>query len=197
MNLYYYHRLVIMVWTWEAQLSGNRNSIVTHKKQFYDRVKKYNESPNLCEQCQTPLSYEHRNNKFCSHSCAAVSANKSRGFNSRGLKTNVCSFCGNPSGLRAKFCSNKCRTMSKFLSKTNPDIAAIKSYLILLRGHTCEHCRKTRWVGHKIPLECHHKDGDKRNNALNNLELVCPNCHVFTDTYKGKNNKTLYRRNRK
>ena len=31
---------------------------------------------------------------------------------------------------------------------------------------------------------------DKENNSLNNLELRCPNCHYFTDTYKSKNRKT-------
>lgn len=35
----------------------------------------------------------------------------------------------------------------------------------------------------------HHKDGNHFNNNLNNLELLCPNCHYFTDSYKGKKNK--------
>lgn len=52
---------------------------------------------------------------------------------------------------------------------------------------TCNKCGNTQWLGRDIPLELHHKDGNKNNNSLDNLELLCPNCHYFTDTYKSKN----------
>lgn len=51
----------------------------------------------------------------------------------------------------------------------------------------CSCCGLTHWLGEEIPLELHHKDGNKKNNALENLELRCPNCHYFTETYKTKN----------
>ena len=51
----------------------------------------------------------------------------------------------------------------------------------------CNHCGLTHWLNKPIPLELHHKDGNKLNNNLNNLELLCPNCHYFTETYKSKN----------
>lgn len=53
----------------------------------------------------------------------------------------------------------------------------------------CCCCGNTDWLGNPIPLELHHKDGNKENNNLDNLELRCPNCHYFTDTYKTKNRK--------
>lgn len=53
----------------------------------------------------------------------------------------------------------------------------------------CSCCGLTEWLGQPIPLELHHKDGDKSNNSFENLELRCPNCHYFTDTYKSKNRK--------
>lgn len=34
------------------------------------------------------------------------------------------------------------------------------------------------------PLEIHHKDGNKRNNTLINVELLCPNCHSLTPNYR-------------
>ena len=34
------------------------------------------------------------------------------------------------------------------------------------------------------PLEVHHIDGDYTNNDEDNLELLCPNCHSLTNTYK-------------
>jgi len=53
--------------------------------------------------------------------------------------------------------------------------------------HKCSCCGLTEWLGQPIPIELHHKDGNKENNALSNLEMRCPNCHYFTDTYKTKN----------
>lgn len=53
----------------------------------------------------------------------------------------------------------------------------------------CCRCNNTEWLGNPIPLELHHKDGNKENNNLSNLEILCPNCHYFTDTYKTKNIK--------
>lgn len=53
--------------------------------------------------------------------------------------------------------------------------------------YKCSCCGLTEWLGQPIPLELHHKDGNKDNNNLDNLELRCPNCHYFTDTYKTKN----------
>ena len=53
----------------------------------------------------------------------------------------------------------------------------------------CCNCGLSEWLDEPIPLELHHKNGNKENNSLENLELRCPNCHYFTDTYKSKNRK--------
>jgi hypothetical protein len=53
--------------------------------------------------------------------------------------------------------------------------------------HQCNSCKATIWLNKKIPLELHHKDGNNTNNNLDNLELLCPNCHALTDNYRGKN----------
>ena len=42
-----------------------------------------------------------------------------------------------------------------------------------------------------IPLELHHKDGNRYNNQLDNLMLLCPNCHALTENYRAKNIKNL------
>jgi predicted HNH restriction endonuclease len=39
----------------------------------------------------------------------------------------------------------------------------------------------------KIPLEIEHIDGNYMNNDENNLDLICPNCHSLTGTYKSLN----------
>jgi len=40
-----------------------------------------------------------------------------------------------------------------------------------------------------IPLELHHIDGVNTNHCIENLQMLCPNCHAFTDNYRGKGKK--------
>lgn len=62
-----------------------------------------------------------------------------------------------------------------------------KQVLIMERGHKCQRCNKKTWLGEKITLELEHKDGDRKNNIRDNLELLCPNCHSMTKTWRGRN----------
>lgn len=42
------------------------------------------------------------------------------------------------------------------------------------KEHRCEECGRTRWENQPIPLELDHIDGDRTNNRLENLRLLCP-----------------------
>jgi hypothetical protein len=56
-----------------------------------------------------------------------------------------------------------------------------------LKKEQCERCMNVLWNGEKIPLELHHINGNGRDNRLENLLLLCPNCHAQTKTYREKN----------
>ncbi|MBV7339743.1 HNH endonuclease [Chloroflexi bacterium TSY] len=58
-----------------------------------------------------------------------------------------------------------------------------------VKAHQCERCGNSTWLNAPIPLELHHKDGDRTNNLLRNIELLCPNCHALTDNYRGGKKK--------
>ena len=60
----------------------------------------------------------------------------------------------------------------------------LKKHLIKEKGHKCESCGNEEWMGFPITLEIHHIDGDKSNNSLENLQLLCPNCHSVTDNWR-------------
>jgi hypothetical protein len=42
------------------------------------------------------------------------------------------------------------------------------------------------WRGHPLPLEIDHIDGNWRDNRIENLQVLCPNCHSTTDSYRGR-----------
>ena len=66
-------------------------------------------------------------------------------------------------------------------------IASALPALVHLRGHKCECCQLDKWQDQEIPLEIHHIDGDHLNNELDNLQILCPNCHALTNNWRGKN----------
>ncbi len=56
-----------------------------------------------------------------------------------------------------------------------------------IKQHKCEKCGITEWMGQPTPIELDHINGNNRDNRLENLRLLCPNCHAQTPTYRGRN----------
>jgi len=56
-----------------------------------------------------------------------------------------------------------------------------------IKEKRCEKCGIEQWNGKSAPLELHHINGDSNDHRLENLKVLCSNCHAQTDNYKGKN----------
>ena len=99
-------------------------------------------------------------------------------------------YAGNQSGKGMTKINGREMLLLEYLEKSK-DIQSNKvRKKILAEGykeHRCECCGLTEWLGEPIPLELHHKDGDRNHNEISNYELLCPNCHAKTESYRGKN----------
>jgi Zn finger protein HypA/HybF involved in hydrogenase expression len=98
-----------------------------------------------------------------------------------------------------KYCSNKCQKEFEMYQKVSQGIAShrtLKRYFMTKHGK-CSECGIADWKNAPIVLELDHIDGNHKNNDLENLRLLCPNCHSQTPTYRAKNkgNGREYRRN--
>lgn len=78
--------------------------------------------------------------------------------------------------------------------KQKQDWRYVKKCLIYQLWHKCFKCWLSEWLWKQIPLELHHIDWDCYNNGIDNLELLCANCHTFTETYKSKNKNSTRKR---
>ena len=115
-----------------------------------------------------------------------------------------CLNCGKELSARAKkFCNNKCQSDYQYHQwvlrwKEGLESGITGQYQIshYLRRYLKEKfdnkCSKCGWSNinpytNEVPLEVEHIDGNYLNNSEENLDLLCPNCHSLTATYKGAN----------
>ncbi len=115
-----------------------------------------------------------------------------------------CKKCSKKTARRGyKYCSNQCQMdyqYTKYIDdwlngEVNGGTAAglvslhIKRYLREKYNNACQDCGWSKVNPHtnRVPLEVEHVDGDHKNNKINNLKLICPNCHALTGTYKALN----------
>ena len=157
----------------------------------YKLKSKFNELKNKnvnCLNCNIEIKTTVREDKkFCNHSCSATFNNKKREI----IKS-ICLNCNCEINKKQKFCSGKCQhifDMNKRVSENRASSKTSKRYLINLYGNKCMECSwgEVNIISGKVPIELEHIDGNSENNSLENLKLLCPNCHSLTPTYRALN----------
>lgn len=95
---------------------------------------------------------------------------------------------------RARFYTTNYVPVEQYLSNTKKIHSSKLKEKLLKEGlinNCCSICGLTEWNNKPLILQLHHIDGDHNNNNLNNLQLLCPNCHSQTENYCGSANKNI------
>lgn len=130
--------------------------------------------------------------KFCTHKCSLLYRNYQQKGKIKTVRIRVnCAWCSKEFDVLPKrlaksksgllFCSRKCKDEAQCIGgiqaiqpphydNGESDYRKIAHHHLLYK---CVHCGYDRFP----ILECHHKDSNRNNNQLENLEWLCPNCH--------------------
>lgn len=167
----------------------------------------------ICEGCGKKHSGEYGSGRFCSASCARGYATRARReeINSRvsaklrgrmpaeatqehwfkpkelrseEMKTKIAT------GVKASYFTRREAYLLLWKSgKAHPSEKRAKRLLIHEHGEKCQRCgwAEQNPYSNTIPIELEHKDGDYKNNRYENVELLCPNHHSLTSTFRGLN----------
>lgn len=193
-----YFQVACSVGRTEASVKQKLNRM-GYKCNIREKPKKY------CANCEKEITSKD-GKKFCSKSCSASFNNRHRPQSQpkpQEKDKNLppakkqCLSCGKENVGYAKYCNNQCQAdyrRKKIFQKieegdTSLNTRQYKAYLINLYGEKCMECGwcETNPASGKIPIDLEHIDGDSTNNSLDNLKLLCPNCHSLTPTYKSLN----------
>jgi hypothetical protein len=126
----------------------------------------------ICDNVFTVIACRQDIAKYCSRDCFHEA------MRGRGRTTYTCHHCDKQfMGSKAhnrKYCSRKC-TQKAHHSVWNPAFTTVRKALAA-RGAILK-CEGCSYDTEPSILGIHHKDGNRKNNELSNLAVLCPNCH--------------------
>ena len=144
----------------------------------------------LCPKCNTAHS---KPGIFCSRTCAnsrtwtdEQKANRSQQLKeifSKVSKTKLKE--RSLKGSTARSATNKERLLSS--DTTTLGHTGRRKKVLIEQDYKCNNCGLSDWLGKPLSLELDHIDGNNKNNDRSNLVCLCPNCHVQTPTWRGRN----------
>jgi 5-methylcytosine-specific restriction endonuclease McrA len=147
----------------------------------------------ICENCFNIHDGNYASGRFCKKECAKSFATK---LNRSSINDLVSLKLSNSDGYQCLKCGLFFKQKNQLLahkfwhSSSFKDLKTDrgrKNFIIRSQGRKCAICLNNTWQNLPIPIELDHIDGNSSNNNLNNLRLLCPNCHAQTETYRGKN----------
>lgn len=151
-----------------------------------------------CEKCENVHNGDFGSGRFCSRACAnaRIHSTETKKKISTSIRLGgIVAFKSQEH--RDKFIAGGRKANEKWIqtqlkSLMDADFSTLtydrlRKRVILEQGSTCNHCGIVDWNGKKLTLELEHIDGNHHNNARENVEAICPNCHSQTSTFRGKN----------
>lgn len=106
------------------------------------------------------------------------------------LELDISHFTGKATNICNKLGISKEKDVEEYLTTNSYIKASYLKWKLFSKGlkeYRCEKCGRTHWNGEQIVLQLHHINGDNTDNRLENLQILCPNCHSQTDNYCGAN----------
>lgn len=86
---------------------------------------------------------------------------------------------------------NGYKTVEEYIQGTSVHSSVLRQKLIRegYKENKCEKCGISEWNGEPLTLELHHLNGNHYDNNIDNLQILCPNCHSQTKNYRNYNNE--------
>lgn len=133
--------------------------------------------------------------------CKELGLSRKRRYGPRvsGKVRSNCIGCGIEIKRIGNFHSNDCERKYKIkrwiskefipVGKYGQILQWMRDYIVSLKGNNCWKCgwSEVNPKSMKVPLEINHIDGNCMNNSIENLELICPNCHSLTPNFRRLN----------
>lgn len=170
------------------------------KEEFYRKPSSKRAKSGLyfCNSACQSSAYKDPNINICSGPISTGKRTKKTPCKICGLERhsnyNICKSCKKLECLKTWLAGDISVTWSGPYKETK---SFVKEHLKTVRGDKCENCSfdKKSPSGNSI-IQLEHIDGNYQNNAIENLQLLCPNCHAMTETYgnKNKNGGRKYRK---
>lgn len=141
----------------------------------------------ICKLCKTQFESKACRALYCSTKCIELSRPDSQ------KKDFICTFCNKPfkrrnptnSGL---YCSKQCAGLVKL---NNPSTYTIKAFIFY--DTKCDICG----LDDLHTLVVHHKNHNEFDHRIENLQILCANCHIKHHTHKSTKKRKMLDRIKK